>query len=536
MTKLAIIFCGYIKNWEQSKKSFIDNILNTVYPVIPDIFIHTYDNTYSTTEIYYMTQFTLLSNDIIYPKSVFIEPNDMTECIKDEMSELLHDIDHSIGDETTLYETVKTIKKIYTGYKALEDYEKTNNYNYDIVMFTRFDIEYTSPLCLNNINDNNTLYLYNTESPEPCDEVAIGFKNAISTYVSRYETIFNLEPNIMGSCPVNSSNLLLQYCCIKSNINCTHIANAHIIETTKVQTENIDDTAVIGIDENSHPQQKIIVLEAVKDPIRDLVSEVRSLKLELIEREERHYYLYDQNYKRYREENANLIKNFIDQIQLERTHSQQLIQNLCTTQLTYFTQCLEQINKIHNTQYIELLESVQSVQNTNYAKLVDIILSNQNTNYMEIAEKIRINQVYCSEILEEINIKQVGNFKEIIDIIKSIHEKIRLELSEQTHVGQEYCTELLNKINNTQLANHTNLLEQICTQQKIYNQYCNEISQNKNQNECELFNLLTDNTQQNTCKLCGENSDNLKSHLIDIHRLEVITLILMLNIMKNKNL
>ena len=592
MTKLAVLFCGYIKQWEKSKKSFINNVLNAVYPVIPDIFVHTYNDVYSTSEIYSMTQFTLLSGDIIYPKSVFIENNEIVEeTIKTEGIGLLEGIDDSIGDENTLYETLKTIKKIFTGYKALEEYQKCNNCKYDIIMFTRFDIEYETSLKLDEINDSNKLYLYNTNSSEPCDEIAIGFVDSISTYVSRYETVFNLEPiTSMGSCPTNCSNLLLKYCCLKENIEWINMQKAHIIyENNKeldIQTEITNTNTVL-------------VYEPVKDPIRDLVEEVRLLKSELIDREERHYYLYDQNYKRYRDENASLIKNFIEQVNKERNHYHQIIGQLCTSQVKYFNEFIEQINKIHNTQHKELLDSLQLAYDTHNSKLIDIIVENHNTNNTELVEKIRTNQLYCTQILEDINLKQVDNFREILEMTKSTQEKNTLDIighietaqvvcqehsselfnkinttieqiqSDQV-VTREQCTELFNKINSTQLINHDGVIEQIQTGQVLSHQYSTELfnkinntqvknynsvieqiqigqklsthqyselqaHENEHEHDHELFNLINhDNTHTYSCKLCGEIPDNLKSHLVEVHRKEVISLLLMFNILKNK--
>ena len=53
MTKFCVVLYGPLRTWTRTKDSFVEKILDAVYPVVPDIFVHTYDRNDSTNEIYY---------------------------------------------------------------------------------------------------------------------------------------------------------------------------------------------------------------------------------------------------------------------------------------------------------------------------------------------------------------------------------------------------------------------------------------------------------------------------------------------------
>jgi len=223
LKKFAIGFYGHIRTWEKTKESFITNILDSVNPVIPDIFIHTYDISnvssdkyYTNSEIQDMLTFKLPNNTEIIPKILEID-NSTEYCsnIQKELETIYH-------PDPNTFNTLCTMKKIYLCHENIKKYELENNIKYDIIMFTRFDMIYNQPLNLDNINNDNTIYLHYTGAPDPCDEIAIGFPRCIDIYVSRYKQLIEnkvrTEHTFMGVCPTGDSHLLLKYCCIKFGI------------------------------------------------------------------------------------------------------------------------------------------------------------------------------------------------------------------------------------------------------------------------------------------------------------------------------
>jgi hypothetical protein len=225
----AICFYGHIRTWEQTKQSFIDNILNSIYPTIPDIFVHTYDDnnnlnstkTYTENEIQELLQLKLSNNTIINPKKIVID--NFTSYQENIINEANNNnlVYWGYGDNFGVYKTLSEIKKIYLSYMLMKNYEKENSIKYDKIMITRFDYSFDQPLSLSDIKSSNTIYTWYTGSPDPCDEIVCGYSNAIHIFCSRYNEIFKVKDEVileMGRCPTNDSHLLLKHCYIKYGI------------------------------------------------------------------------------------------------------------------------------------------------------------------------------------------------------------------------------------------------------------------------------------------------------------------------------
>ena len=220
MTKFAICFYGHIRTWEKTKSSFIEKVLDAVYPVIPDIFIHTYDESnvnsnffYTSEQIYDMMIFTPKNGDKIYPKSIIIQDNRKTQHENYIESQPLF----ICGDEFGTPKTLSAVKKVHLSYQLMKQYELENQIKYDVIMCSRFDMELKNPLNLDSITNENTLYIYYSGSPDPCDEVVVGLPKAMDVYASRYNELFKVpyEHTWMGACPSNDNHLLLKYVILK---------------------------------------------------------------------------------------------------------------------------------------------------------------------------------------------------------------------------------------------------------------------------------------------------------------------------------
>jgi hypothetical protein len=217
MKKFAICFYGHIRTWNLCKENFTTNVIESLHPILPDIFVHTYDKNnvvsdiiHTEEEINGMFIFDLKSGETIIPKKIIVENNDKAqEKNKIESQE--------IGYEIGTSKTYSVIKKIKLSHDLMKEYEIKNNINYDYIMMTRPDMIFRnisfSPDILNIINNENCLYNFYSGSPDPSDEVVVGVPKMIEIYVSRYTQFYKIktEHTFMGAIPTDCVHLLLVY-------------------------------------------------------------------------------------------------------------------------------------------------------------------------------------------------------------------------------------------------------------------------------------------------------------------------------------
>ena len=216
---IAICFHGIeLNKWENSKSSFVNNILDAIFPIVHDIFIHTFDNCgFSSNEIDQMMTFTLTNSQIIKPKLIVIE----NLASVNTQNQILYDplLQYSYGDPELTKSLFTEVKKIYDAYESIKQYQTNNNIQYQYIMMTRFNCIYETPLNISLLPREDTIYTYYTTEPDPCDKIVIGKPKSIEIYISRYNEIFTCAQNLlpqMGVCPTSDNFLLLRYCCIKN--------------------------------------------------------------------------------------------------------------------------------------------------------------------------------------------------------------------------------------------------------------------------------------------------------------------------------
>lgn len=232
---IAICFHGInLNKWETTKSSFVTNILDPIFPLIPHIFVHTFDNCgYSAQEINNMMTFELTNSQVISPKQVIIENFASVTSQNNITSTPL--LEFSYGQPELTRSLFTEVKKINDAYQTIKDYQTNNNITYQYIMMTRFNCLYETPLSISLIPREDTIYLYYTREPDPCDKIVIGKPKSIEVYISRYNEIFDCATNLlpqMGVCPPNDNFLLLRYCCIKNfgkDWSWTNIGYAQIV-------------------------------------------------------------------------------------------------------------------------------------------------------------------------------------------------------------------------------------------------------------------------------------------------------------------
>ena len=216
---IAICFHGInLNQWENSKSSFVSNVLDKIFPTVPDIFVHTFDNCgFSSTEIDKMMTFQLTNSVEIKPKQIIIENSASVNSNNKVLYEPL--LRYSYGDPELTKSLFTEVKKINDAYESIKQYQTDKNIKYQYIMMTRFNCVYETPLNLSQIPREDTIYTYYTREPDPCDKIIIGKPKSIEVYISRYNEIFTCTENLlpqMGVCPTSDNFLLLRYCCIKN--------------------------------------------------------------------------------------------------------------------------------------------------------------------------------------------------------------------------------------------------------------------------------------------------------------------------------
>jgi hypothetical protein len=198
MTEIAICFYGHIRTWDLCKENFTKNVLESLYPIIPDIFVHTYDKNdiisdiiYTEDEINKMITFRMNSGETIVPKIVIVEDNDQVQ----EQNKIESRCLWEKGDPDGTTKAYSIVKKIKHSHQLMKDYEIMNNIKYKYIMITRFDMTFKEPAFLpgflSSIKDD-FIYNFYSGAPEPCDEIVIGTSKMIEIFVSRYEQIYKV--------------------------------------------------------------------------------------------------------------------------------------------------------------------------------------------------------------------------------------------------------------------------------------------------------------------------------------------------------
>jgi hypothetical protein len=146
--KIAILFIGYARTFEQLKDNYIK-----YFPCHADVFIQTYDTFYAIPTLDTICS----SNNVTYTnidtfKSVFPNikyfSNPMFNANKMKNTVIKHKIPikNDINQET--YRSFATFTNLKNVILAKSNFEKKNNFKYDCVIITRLDLKLDTPLII----------------------------------------------------------------------------------------------------------------------------------------------------------------------------------------------------------------------------------------------------------------------------------------------------------------------------------------------------------------------------------------------------
>lgn len=194
--KVAILLCGNVRSW--NVQSFL-NTFGSSTDIEVDFFIHTYNNVLMYHE-YIEKVVGVQENDKklttqqiidiigLESKAIVVEDKDDIEPISS---------DYPINPDT-FYQ--------YRKFKLCNDlrlaYEKERGFKYDVVIKTRFDIDYsiTLPTMLERMTESGSVYISGGPSVYPCDQVFIAREDLITDLANdltnmKYQTEKKLSPH-----------------------------------------------------------------------------------------------------------------------------------------------------------------------------------------------------------------------------------------------------------------------------------------------------------------------------------------------------
>lgn len=217
MKKFAICLHGNIQHWDSCRDSFLNNILEKSYPIIPDIFIHLYSRKSSKKDISIIEDefiFNLSSGEKIIPKKIIVDNEVISKRnIKKEAAELYKYAD-AISIDTAFLE----LKSMNTSYKLMKEYETENSLKYDIIMISKLNVKFEEEINVEDIKNENTFYTFDVSNFVPNHHSVIGLSKGIEVFASLFDEMFisRNEQIYIGSFIPSDITLLLRHCCVKN--------------------------------------------------------------------------------------------------------------------------------------------------------------------------------------------------------------------------------------------------------------------------------------------------------------------------------
>lgn len=229
MKRLAILMCGHFRTWNDTKKTFFENIINTnkdEYKI--DIFIYTWNTLgYSTVgtinqnpseldnlliDKYGVSKHSLKS-PLLNIEQIKKELCPINMIVNDEenMKKEIYDKVNTPKDSCSFYPNVfSNYRNVYYCNKLKIKYETETNFTYDAVLKVRPDILYFKPININNLITNiehKKIYVNNAYVN---DLIFIGTSDTLNISSNIFKELDNTKP-------MDSHKLFISYL-INNNI------------------------------------------------------------------------------------------------------------------------------------------------------------------------------------------------------------------------------------------------------------------------------------------------------------------------------
>jgi hypothetical protein len=170
--KTAVLLCGHLRSWDVCKNEFVNRFPDS------DVFVHTYNNVMEY-HPFIANQINATNNSVKLTTDDIIKKIGLnTKCVVVEDQ-----------DDIKIPDDILINNDIYSQYRKFKlcdqlrkDHEILNGFKYDLIIKTRFDIEYSVNLCsiINHITRDDKIYISSGPSEYPCDQVFIGNSKMIS--------------------------------------------------------------------------------------------------------------------------------------------------------------------------------------------------------------------------------------------------------------------------------------------------------------------------------------------------------------------
>lgn len=184
--KVAILLTGHVRSWDKCKNSFTKTFLNSSHDV--DIFIHTYNNVLGYHP--YIENLEKVQNN-----NITCTPSQIKKIINLNHIKLETEEQNSVYENVDLdslpifHDTYAQYRKFHLCNQLRKEYEKDSGFVYDVIIKTRFDIDYSIDLdeIIKNFNyDSNYIYISSGPSLYPCDQIFISKPENIDNFLSEF--------------------------------------------------------------------------------------------------------------------------------------------------------------------------------------------------------------------------------------------------------------------------------------------------------------------------------------------------------------
>lgn len=193
--KKCLCISGQIRSWNLVKNNWFDNFLN-INDV--DVFFHFWHNSDNS---YYVTNrgngvvdvYGDVLNEHLLGRYGDYDISDILNSFKPKSFQIEHPLDPSVSNTNSMFHSIQRCNNLKN------NYERDHNFKYDLVIRSRFDLLFTEPVIIQEIN-NNTLYVKNR--PGGCGGLNDWFAYGDSYVMDLYSNIINHldNYNLEGNC------------------------------------------------------------------------------------------------------------------------------------------------------------------------------------------------------------------------------------------------------------------------------------------------------------------------------------------------
>lgn len=191
----CLCISGQIRSWNLVKSNWFKNFLDINDVDVFCHFWHNSDNSYYVTNRGngVMDEYGDVPSEHLLGRYGDYDISDILNSFRPKSFQIEHPLDSSISNTNSMFHSIQRCNNIKN------NYEKDHNFKYDLVIRSRFDLLFTDPVFIEEVN-MNTLYVKNR--PGGCGGLNDWFAYGDSYVMDLYSNIINSldNYNLEGNC------------------------------------------------------------------------------------------------------------------------------------------------------------------------------------------------------------------------------------------------------------------------------------------------------------------------------------------------